>query len=185
MDKKPAGIAYRCITVSGRVASGATTLSHGLKRVLNWRLWNGGEIYRQYAREKQIPLERTDLSSDDYHIKLDNYIREKLKTEKQLIMESWLSGYDARNIEGIFRIFVDCSDFSLRVDRLVNREKMTIDQAKEHLKRREEENLKKWERLYKINNFWDAKYYDLVIDTFYYGPTESLNIALKNLGLMK
>src|SRR3972149_11138494 len=182
MEKPPAKLAHRIITISGRVASGATTLSRHLAHKLNWTLWNGGEIYRKYSKDADIPLERTDLSADDYHLKLDNYIKEKLKTEKNLIMESWLSGFNAQGIAGIFKIFVICSVDSVRVDRLVNRENITIDEAKEHLKRREEENFKKWQRLYKADNFWNRRFYDLVIDTYTNGPTQTLEIALKALG---
>jgi len=179
MGKTPAKLAHRIITISGRVASGATTLSRHLSQKLNWTLWNGGEIYRKYSKDADIPLERTDLSADDYHLKLDNYIKEKLKTEKNLIMESWLSGFDAQGIAGIFKIFIICSVDSVRVDRLVNRENITIDEAKEHLKRREEENFKKWQRLYKTANFWNRRFYDLVIDTYTNGPTQTLEIALQ------
>ena len=185
MDKTPISLLYRAITVSGRVASGATTLSRGLANALNWRLWNGGEIYRQHVRQNGIPLERTDLSEDKYHLNLDKYIKEKLKTEKNIVIESWLSGYDARGIKGVYKIFINCTDDSLRVDRLVNREKISIDAAKEHLKRREEENLKKWERLYRTKDFWNPDLYDLVIDTYHFGPVETLNLALKALRYQK
>ena len=174
---------FNNIAISGRVASGATTLSRGLAKVLSWNLYNGGEIYRQYAREKGIPLERTDLSMDEYHLELDNYIKKKLKSEKHLIIESWLAGFDAQGIAGVYKIFVDCSDFSLRVDRLVNRENMTIRQAKDHLLKRESENLKKWKKLYGTTDFWNPKLYDLVLDTYKYGPTETLNLDLFSLGL--
>ena len=185
MVKTPISLLYRVITISGRVASGATTLSCGLKEVLNWRLFNGGEIYRQYARENGIPLERTDLSRDDYHLKLDEYIKKKLTSGKNIIVESWLAGFDAQGIKGVYKIFVNCSSNALRVDRIVNRDKLTIDQAKEHLKIREEENLKKWERLYRTRDFWNPGLYDLVIDTYKYGPTETLNLALHTLGFKK
>ena len=182
MVKTPISLLYRVITISGRVASGATTLSRGLAKTLDWHLVNGGEIYRQYAKENGIPLERTDLSGDEYHLKLDNYIKEKLKTEKNIIVESWLSGFDAQEIAGVYKIFVNCSSDALRVDRIVNRDKMTIEEAKEHLKRREEENLKKWERLYRTRDFWNPQLYDLVIDTYRYGPTETLNLVLSAIG---
>ncbi|KKS73342.1 MAG: hypothetical protein UV46_C0077G0011, partial [Candidatus Gottesmanbacteria bacterium GW2011_GWC2_42_8] len=42
MGKTPAKLAHRIITISGRVASGATTLSRHLAHKLNWTLWNGG-----------------------------------------------------------------------------------------------------------------------------------------------
>ena len=185
MNNSPVFLPYRSITVSGRVASGATTLSRGLAGTLNWSLYNGGEIYRQYANELGIPLERTDLSSDEYHLKLDNYLKEKLKKEKNIIIESWLSGFYAQGIEGVFKIFVDCSDFSLRVDRLVNREKMTIDQAKNHLLTREQENLKKWKKLYKTTDIWNPKLYDLVIDTFSHSCEETLQLALEAVGYVE
>ena len=173
---------WKNITISGRAANGATTLSRALSQKLGWQLINGGEIYRQYAQKNNIPLEKTTEVSDEYHLELDNYIKEKLRTEQNLIIESWLSGFDAAGIAGVFKIFVMCSDDSVRVDRLVNRDKMTIEEAKQHLKTREEENLKKWEKLYKTRDFWNPKLYDLIIDTYHNGPTETLNLALKALG---
>ncbi len=170
------------ITVSGRAASGATTLSRSLAERLGWKIINGGELYREYAKKNGIPLEKTTASDDKYHLELDNFIKEKLKTEKNLIIESWLSGFDAQNIPGVFKLFVTCSDDAVRIDRLVNRDKMTIDEAKNHLKTREEENLEKWEKLYKTRDFWNPKLYNLIIDTYPNGPTETLEIALKAIG---
>ena len=181
MQNNPVNLGFNAITVSGRVASGATTLSRGLAEEINWKLYNGGEMYREYAKKNKIPLERTDLSSDKYHLELDDFIKNKLRKEKNIIVESWLSGFDAQGINGVYKIFVTCTDDSLRVDRLVNRENMTIDEAKVHLKVREEENLKKWQKIYKTKDIWNPKLYDLVIDTYQYGPTETLNLVLKAL----
>ncbi|MBI4991499.1 cytidylate kinase family protein [Candidatus Gottesmanbacteria bacterium] len=176
---------WRNITISGRAASGATTLSRVLAEKLGWKLINGGEIYREYAKKNGIPLEKTTASDDKYHLQLDNFIKEKLKNEKSLIIESWLSGFDAAGIDGVFKVFVTCSDDSVRVDRLVNRDKMTIEEAKQHLKTREEENLKKWEKLYHTRDFWNPALYNLVIDTYHNGPTETLNLVLQAIGFPK
>lgn len=164
------------------MASGATTLSRGLQVKLGWQLINPGEIYRQYVKKNGIPLEKTTSVSDRYHLDLDLLIKEKLKSENNLIVESWLSGFDAQGINGVFKIFVTCSDDSVRVDRIVNRDKMTIEEAKHHLKIREEENLKKWEKLYHTRDIWNAKLYDLIIDTFHHGPGETLEIVLNTIG---
>ncbi len=181
MQKILINSSIRNITISGRVASGSTTLSRALAEKIGWKLWNGGEIYRQYAKENKIPLEKTNLSSDKYHLELDMYIKEKLKKENQIIMESWLSGFDAKGIDGIFKIFTSCSNDAVRIERLINREKMTVEEAKNHIKTREEENLQKWERLYHTRDIWNPALYDLVIDTYKYGPVETLNIAIKAL----
>lgn len=173
---------YKTITISGKAASGATTLSKALAKKMNWRLFNGGEIYRQYVKDNGIPLEKTHLSKDEYHINLDKYIKEMLTNQSQIIIESWLAGFDAQGIANVYKIMVSCSDDAVRVDRLVNRDKMTIDQAKEHLKTREEENIKKWQKLYYTRDYWNPKLYDLIIDTYANGPTETLEIALNALG---
>lgn len=173
---------WRNITISGRAASGATTLSRSLAEKLGWQLINGGEMYRLYAKEHNIPLEQTGLSADEYHLKLDEFIKEKLKHEEHLIIESWLSGFDAQGIDGVFKCFVICPEDAIRIDRLVNREGMTIEQAKYHLKTREEENLRKWEKLYHTRDIWSPHLYDLVIDTYANGPIETLDLALQGIG---
>lgn len=185
MDKPFSSSKFRNITVSGKAASGATTLSKSLAEKLNWNLINPGEMYRDYVKLNHIPLEKTSAVSDQYHLDLDNLIKEKLKNEKNLIIESWLSGFDAQKISGVFKIFVTCTDESLRIDRIVNRDKMTIDEAKQHLKIREEENLVKWEKLYGTRDIWNPKLYDLIIDTYHYGPIETLNLALSAIGYSK
>lgn len=173
---------FQNITVSGRAASGATTLSRVLAEKLGWTLINPGEIYRQYVKEKGIPLEKTTEVSDQYHLDMDNLIKTKLKNEKSLIIESWLSGFDAQGIAGVYKIFVNCSDDAIRLDRIVNRDNMTLDQAKIHLKVREEENLVKWEKIYKTRDIWNRNLYDLWIDTTRNGPLETLNIVLNAIG---
>ena len=172
----------RNITISGRIACGATTLSRLLARKIGWKLINGGEKYRHYVKKYSIPLEKTTRVSDLYHRKLDDLIKKKLHEENRLIIESWLAGFDAQNIAGVFKVFVDCSVDSVRIDRLVNREGLTIQQAKEHLLIREDENIKKWEKLYHTRNFWNPGLYDLVIDTYTNGPSETLNLVLKTIG---
>ena len=171
------------IAVSGRAAGGATTLSKSLGEKLFWPVINGGEIYREYSRKMGIPLEQTGKSSDEYHLQLDNFIKEKLKSEKNLIVESWLSGFDAQNIPGVFKIFVTCSDTGMRIKRIMQRDGMTEAEAGNHLHTREEENLKKWEKLYHTGDIWKQELYDLVIDTAKTGPRETLELALKALGV--
>ncbi len=182
MDKPFRTVKFKNVTISGRVASGATTLSKALADKIGWKLVNGGEIYREYAKKNGIPLERTGLSSDKYHLELDEFIKNKLRSENHLIIESWLSGFDAQGIDGVFKIFVVCSDDSVRIDRIVNRDQLTIEEAKAHLKTREEENLIKWERLYHTSDFWNPKLYDLIIDTYQNGPSETLYLAAKAIG---
>ena len=75
-----------------------------------------------------------------------------------------------------------CSHEDIRVDRVVNRENITIEEAKNWMFQRENENVTKWKKLYGDYDFWSSKYYQLVIDTYSSGPMETLGIVLDKLG---
>jgi len=50
------------------------------------------------------------------------------------------------------------------------------------VKEREEDNIKTWKKLYGDYEFFDPKYYHLVIDTFSSGPLETVGKVLDRLG---
>ena len=89
----------------------------------------------------------------------------QVKNEKELIIESWLSGFDAQNIPQIFKILVICSSEKERIKRVSDRDNKTLKEAKKHIQTREKENVKKWKKLYKTKDFWNQKYYNFIIDT--------------------
>lgn len=178
MEKK---LKYRNIAISGKICTGATTLASGLSQKFGWPIFNAGMIVREYAAKNGIPLEETTKHEDKFHLKLDEYIKNRLKKEEHIIIESWLAGFDAQGIPGVLKVLLACDD-ALRIDRLVNRDNMTVEEAKEHIKKREEENLAKFQKLYGKHDFWDPKYYDLVIDTYSHSKEETLEEVLKKLG---
>lgn len=181
------------ITISGRVASGATTLYNNLKKPLaplGWKFFSGGEYMREYAvQNKLFPKNNrahhaASVYSDDFDRLIDGLMKKRLTEESHLVIEADLAGFNAKDIPKVFKILLECDD-ALRIDRLVNRDQITVEEAKQHLREREEENIKKWKRLYGDYNFWDPKFYDLVIDTYKNGPTETLNLALEAIGNQK
>ena len=74
-----------------------------------------------------------------------------------------------------------CDD-ALRIDRIVNRDNLTVKEAKEHIREREKANIGKWKRMYKTEDFWDPKHYDLIINTYSHGPKETVDLVLQALG---
>jgi len=174
---------FRVVTVSGKVAVGTSTLSKNLTQALGWRYINVGEIQREYDRQHQIAENKQGAASrpDDHEKEIDEMTKKMLKTEENIIYEAWLAGFMAQGISQVFKVLLICSHDEVRVDRVVNRENITVDQAKEWIKQREEENFKKWQKLYGPYNFWDPKYYDLVIDTYSSGPMETVGKVLDKL----
>src|SRR3990167_6377284 len=122
-------------------------------------------------------------------------IKKNLREKKNQIIQSHLAGFDVQEIEGVFKILVVCEDDEgndkkdIRIDRLVNRDKISVEEAKNEVIEREKRNLEKWRRLYADNDeawvYWDKKYYDLIIDTYSHNKEETLKIALKALGFLE
>ena len=176
------------ITVSGRIASGATTLAEHIAAHLGWKIMDGGKLFREFTKDHGYAAERSDQFDLDYEEK----IKHILKTQKHNIIQSHLAGFDAQDIDGALKILVVCEDngedkADIRIDRLANRDAFPVDQAKHEVFEREEQNLAKWRRMYANNDpewiYWNPKYYDLVVNTFTHNQEESLKLVLEKLGV--
>jgi len=175
---------YRLITISGKIAVGTTTLTKKLVDTLDWKHINIGAIQRKYDRKLQLHENKVGaLSRTDEHEKeIDAITQQLLKTEKEIIYEGWLTGFFARNYKDVLKVLLVCSLDDIRVDRVANRDNVTVDQAKNWIKQREKENINKWKRLYGDHNFWDPKNFDLVIDTYESGQLETVGKVLDKIG---
>lgn len=134
----------------------------------------------------------------DFDRKVDYQMRENLLTKQGYVYESWLSGFLAQGAPDVLKVLVYCSDDAVRVDRIANRDNVTIEEAKEHIFTREDKNLRKWIEMYSnewgewvVNPktldakapiyFWRNELYDLAIDTFRLGKEETLEKVIAEL----
>lgn len=175
---------YRIITISGKIAVGTTTLSKNLAYVLGWNHINFGALQREFDRKNNINENKQGAlaRSDEHEQSIEDMGKKILKTEKNIIYEAWLSGFLARDYKDVFRVLLICPHNDIRIDRLANRENISIREAKKWIIKREEENEEKWKKLYGNFDFWDPKYFSLVIDTYKKGPMETLGKVLDKLG---
>lgn len=182
----------RIITISGRIASGSTTLAKRLANKLEWRHVEGGDIFWERVRAK------LDLDSKDTHKRPDNEdqifdqeLKKMLKEEKDLVLETKLAGFNAQDIAGVFKVLVVCQDskgadnLGIRIDRFINREESSIENAKQEVIEREKNDIEKWRRIYANDDqnwvYWDEKYYDLVVNTYSHNTEESLKLVLDEI----
>lgn len=195
---------YKNISISGLPGAGSTTLGKHLAQHLDFKYYSGGDFMRQYAIEKGYfdPTQSVHHSAtvypDDFDRQCDYGVRERMKSSSGCVYESWLSGFLAQQVEGTFKILVYCSDDAVRVDRIANRDDISIAEAKEHIFAREQKNLDKWVKMYekewgewvvkpgmvKSNEpiyFWLPELYDLAIDTYKLGKEETLEKAIEVL----
>src|SRR3989338_7818922 len=149
---------YKNITVSGGIATGTSTLAKNLAQTLGWRRINAGDIQREYDRKRGVDenFAGSDTRTDEHEKEIEAMTKEKLATESNLVYEAWLSGFVARDIPSVLKVLLVCDD-ALRIDRVVNRDKMTVADAKKQIESREQGNLKKWKEIYGDFEFWDPK----------------------------
>ena len=180
----------RVITVSGRIASGATTLAKRLAETLNWELLEGGDLFEKIHKELHLDQEMVNKRPDHFDLEYEEKVKEIFRNKKHIVVQSHLAGYDAQGIDGVFKILVECAykgedKPEIRIDRLVNRDGIPVDKAKQEVFEREKRHLEKFRRLYADGNeewiYWDKGYYDLVINTFEHNAEETLKIALEKI----
>ena len=191
MVPQPKTLKYSSIAISSPPGAGRSTLLRNLKKFvgpLGWESFSGGDWSRRFAIEagSHDAKDQTHHKATDYSDEIDREIdlkmREKLSDPNtHVAVESWIACWNMRGLKHVLKVLLMC-DGALRIDRIVNRDNISVDVAKKHLKEREDANLTKWKRMYGVNDFWDPKYYDLVINTYSHGPTETLDIVLQALG---
>ena len=207
-EHMPKNLKYRNVTVSGLPTAGASTLGMALAKVLGWEYFSGGDFMRQYAINKGLFDSSTTahhdatIYSDKFDRQVDFGMRKTLKSKRGKILDSWISSFMAQGIDGTLKILVLCSNDALRVDRIVNRDNLTVEEAKRHIFEREKKNVEKWSRMYakqwkewvvdtglvdesKPTWFWYPELFDLTIDTYHNSKQETLKKALEKLGFKK
>lgn len=179
----------RNITVSGRIASGTTTLAKGLADALQWELFEGGALFEKYHQDLGVSETQAHLRPDDIDLQFEEMIKKMLKEQSHIVIQSHLAGFDAQEIQGVYKILVICEDETgqdqsgIRIDRLINRKNISVEEAKHEVREREKKNLEKWRRLYAHNDpewvYWKREYYDLVINTYTLNKHQAIQQALK------
>jgi CMP/dCMP kinase len=182
----------RIITVSGRIGAGSTSLAKTLAKLFGWKHLEGGEIFWEAVRKRMgLDPKDTNLRPDDEDKLFDEQLKKILREDKHIVLETKLAGFNAQGIDGIFKILVICEDHqgsdqtAIRIDRLVNRERIPVDDAKSEVMEREHNDIEKWRKLYANGDpnwqYFDRKYYDLVINTYDHNAEESVRLALEAL----
>lgn len=174
---------FKNITISGGVGVGTTTLMKNLMpylEPLGYSFTSTGNLMRERMNEYKNP--RADLLDEDVHKKVEKETYELLASKKPYVVEGWLSGFIARELPHTLRVYVYASDDNIRVDRVVNRDHMTVNEARSMIKNREESNFVMWKRIYGDFNFWDPSYYHVSIDTCLLGQNETVGKVLDVLG---
>lgn len=195
---------YKNITISGLPGAGSSTLGKALAHNTGWKYFSGGDFMRAYAIREGLFDEDNHFHHDatvygeEFDRRVDYEVRRTAEKEKGNVMDAWLSGFMTLGVDSTLRVLVVCSDDAIRVDRVMNRDEVSVTEAKKHIFEREEKNRKKWQRMYENEwsnwvvdegilppratiDFWDPKLYDLVVDTYSNSKEQSLDMVMERL----
>ena len=165
------------IAISGLTASGKSTLAKNLADYFNIKKYSTGEIFRNYAKERGLDIERLSLYAEE---KLDKIADEETKRicnlENNFVIEGRLTIYFCENA---FKIYI-YADKEIRAKRLALRENLSFEEALKKLEERDSYDLERYKKIYKIEDYEEEmkKGANLIIDSSNLSLDEVFNISL-------
>jgi cytidylate kinase len=143
------------ITISGHPGSGTSTLVEAICQHKGWTSLNGGEIFRQEAKNRNLSLsEFANLCAKDFSVdsQLDEILKSKMvEPNGPKVMESRLSGWWAHLLElDCIRLWINVSE-TVRAERVVGRERISFEEALSSNSKRTQKDLARYEEMYGLN----------------------------------
>ncbi len=173
------------IAFSGKLGSGKSTVCAILRDKYGYEIYSTGTVQRKVAEEMNIStLELNKRMKEDP--KLDHIIDDavaKLSRERKgdrLVYDSRMAWHFAENTFKVY-MYVDPTVAAERVfnaDRGDVEKYASVDDAKEQLRARSEEENVRFKDIYGVDNF-DYANYDLIIDSTYATPEDIADLIIK------
>ncbi len=166
-------VVYMIIAVAGLTGSGKNTLGEKLAERLNYRLVC--PTFKDLAEKEGISLmefQKKATKDPDIDKKFDAVLKEQA-AKGNCVVTTWLGPW---MVEPDIRIWVYLSD-DIRLQRIANRDKISVASAKQHMKERDDNNRKRYSKLYKID-IDDHGNFDACLNSGIYNPDQLVEIAL-------
>jgi cytidylate kinase len=172
------------ITISGHPGSGTSTLVGGISSSLSWSSLNGGAIFREEAKNRNLTLtEFEELCAKDFTVdrSLDDILKSRMEdVDGPEVIESRLAGWWAHLLEiDCVRLWIEVNE-SVRAERVVEREGISFEKALSDNSKRINLDLERFDQMYGLSPE-DTTPYTHVIDASGLTIEEVLEAALKIL----
>ena len=143
------------ITISGHPGSGTSTLVSSICEAKGWSSLNGGDIFREEAKNRNLSLsEFGKMCADDQSVdrSLDDILKTRMSDQEgPEVMESRLCGWWAHILElDCIRLWLDVNE-TVRANRVVSRENISIELALSNNRKRSEIDLARFQEMYGLN----------------------------------
>ncbi len=150
------------ICISGYAGSGKTTIANALSLKTNIPVLN--ITFKDLAKEHGTSLEELQkLAEHDRAIdkKLDELIISEASKMKNVIVSTWLAPWTIKDAD--IKVFLEAS-ISTRAARVAKRDKFALEEALQHVRERDSQNIQRYKRYYAIN-IEDKSIFDIIINT--------------------
>ncbi|NPA97355.1 MAG: AAA family ATPase [Crenarchaeota archaeon] len=168
------------VAVSGPPGSGKTTVAKLLAKRLNLRYVSIGQLFRELAKMKGIDiLQLSRIAEKDHSIdrELDNLAR--LEAEKgNVVIDGHISAWIVRDLADLCVGIV--APFSVRVQRIAQRDGRPLDEVERETRAREESEAKRFREIYGID-VRDTTIFDVILNSAYFAPEQIVSIVIKAL----
>jgi cytidylate kinase len=164
------------ITVSGSSGSGKSTGAKAIAKEFKLKYVKAGDIQRNIAKEKGIPLEeQVKIRGDEVDHEMDKRNLE-FAMRGGVVIDARLAGWCAGDWADV-KFFYDCP-LEVRAKRTMRRDNVSMKKSLENIKKRDEEDNKKYNALYGIDAF-DKSIYDFVLDNAKMTKEEAKTVPVK------
>ena len=164
------------ITVSGPAGSGKSTGAKAIAKALRLKYVYVGKIFRDIAKRRGLSLEEfSALREKEVDWEADKRTL-KLAMKGNVVLDGRLTGWVAGDWADL-KIYYECP-LEIRAERAAERDKKSKEEALRDIKKRDEEDNKKYKKLYGIDLF-DKSIYDLIIDNSKFSLEDAKTIPVK------
>ncbi|MEM2729312.1 MAG: cytidylate kinase family protein [Candidatus Korarchaeum sp.] len=163
------------VCLSGLTGSGKSTLAKRLAEKYGLERVSGGEMLKEilagreslkdqgwWERDQAHEALERRLEDPRYDLEVDRRLME-LAREGGYVLDSWTIAY-LLDCDSCIKIFLK-ADFEVRSSRVANRDKISIEEAKNKIKIKEERTYEIYKRLYGFELGKDLTPFHLVVDT--------------------
>ncbi len=173
------------ITIGGLSGTGKGTVAKGLAEKIGFKFTSAGNFFRELAKEKGynslLELQKVIHSPKNTDSSVDVEVDERTKKfgseNDRFIIEGRLC---AHMIPGAFKILLTCNEEE-RFKRVAERQGVDFETAKKETLERENLYTNFYKTFYKIENYLDERYYDLIIDTTSISPEEIIQDLINKI----
>ena len=168
------------VTIGGLAGTGTTTLAELLSEKLDIQYISAGFVFREMAAEKGMSvLEFSEFAegNDEIDKEIDRRQAEKAKLADNLIVEGRLSAFFVDNAD--LKLWL-ITPFEVRSKRIADREKKSVDVAKEEIITRERSEALRYKEIHNID-ISNMDIYDLIINTDSFDPESISEIITTTL----